>query len=364
MQIGCTKKLLRALHITVPDATEDNDLFCWSADLIIIKEKKAVVVVNDSNRFGFVLYDLQADDVKELKALIQAGIRRCLQHEGIREDIIDAYFGQSGEWALTKTRGRFFTARINKAIKGARFFDDRFDTAELYQTEVSGTMNSQQIGTAKVGENIYPYELLIQDFTNLYGENIIAADAFDLLISLDLGRTRATRRLLVPTDVTFKELHEIIQTVFGWLDWDLHRFKLFDKRGRCIVTVISEFEKMPELRQDCLILWDKDVRFDAYIEKAKKIIYTYDYRDHWTHDITVQGIVSDYDKNYPTCIMAEGNHPPEGVGGIQGYEAFLKILKNPDHPEYEKMKNYIKGPRYRDFDMEQVNRRLRHVMGR
>jgi len=364
MQIGCTKKLLRALHITVSDATEDNDLFCWSADLITYKEKNAVVVVNDSNRFGFVLYDLQADDLKGLKALIQAGIRRCLQHEGIREDIIDAYFGQSPEWVLTKTRGRVFTARLNKACKGARFFDDRFDTSELYQTEVTGTMNSQQIETGIVGKHIYPYELLIRDFKGLLGEKIIASDAYDLLISLDLGRSRATRRLLVPTDVTFKELHEIILTVFGWLDWKWHSFKLFDRRGRCIVTIISEFEKLSERRQVCPILRDKDVRFDAYIKKAKTIIYTYDYSDDWTHDITVLGIVSDYDKNYPTCIMAAGNHPPEGVGGIAGYEAFLKILKNPDHPEYQTMKNFNEAPWYWDFDMEEVNRRLRHVLGR
>ena len=54
MQIGCTKKLLDTLDVTVCNQIEENDLFCWSANLLTIKRRKAVVVINDSNRFGFV----------------------------------------------------------------------------------------------------------------------------------------------------------------------------------------------------------------------------------------------------------------------------------------------------------------------
>ncbi|KNZ41723.1 plasmid pRiA4b ORF-3 family protein [Acetobacterium bakii] len=364
MQICCTKILLEKLHIPPFEATEENDLFCWSANLLKIKRKKAVVVVNDSNRFGFVLYGLKARDFKSLQGLIEAGIRRCLKREGIRADIIEAYFGQSGAWAVNTTRGRVFTARLSKACERAGYYDDRLDTDALYQIALSQTMNSELITGRKDGEYGYPYEFLIQDFKDRYGEKIIATEALDLLIRLDLRGSSVTRRLLVPVDITFHELHEIIQIVFDWQGSHLHGFNLFDQKDRCIVNVVSAFEDKFETRQDCPVVQDKDIRIETYIKDANKIIYTYDYGDEWNHDIIVHGIVSDYDKNYPTCIMAEGNRPPEDVGGISGFEEYLDIMSNPEHPKHEMMKSWTLRKRDKDFDIDDANHRLRYVLGR
>jgi len=59
MQICCTKKLQDELGINVQNGSEENDLFCWSAHLITANRRKAIVVVNESNRIGFVLYGLK-----------------------------------------------------------------------------------------------------------------------------------------------------------------------------------------------------------------------------------------------------------------------------------------------------------------
>ena len=59
MQICCTKKLQEQLGIVIQDGIEGNDLFCWSAHLITVKRRKTIVVVNDSNRFGFIFYGLK-----------------------------------------------------------------------------------------------------------------------------------------------------------------------------------------------------------------------------------------------------------------------------------------------------------------
>jgi len=129
MQIGCTKKLLDTLDVTVCNQIEENDLFCWSANLLTIKRRKAVVVVNDSNRFGFVLYGLKAKDFKRLNALIEKGIRRCLRKEIIREEVIDQCFAQAKETVFTKTRGRVFVARLNRACGVIEFMEDQMDTS-------------------------------------------------------------------------------------------------------------------------------------------------------------------------------------------------------------------------------------------
>lgn len=364
MQIGCTKKLLDTRAVNVADHSEENELFCWSANLLTIKRKKAVVVVNDSNRFGFVLYGLKAKDFGQLKTWIEKGIRRCLVNENIKEEIIQAYFAQAGETVFTKTRGRVAVARLNKACGVAEFFADRLDATELYQTEVSRAINSDLFKPSPTTDYRHPYELLAEEFKQAFGENIIAMEGVDLLIKLDLGAVYATRRLVIPMGITFKELHKIIQIAFDWRNSHLYDFNLFDESGHCVLNIISEHEEVFEPRQDCPMVWDKDIWIDEYVKAQMKILYTYDYGDDWRHEITVLGIVPDYDKNYPTCILAEGNRPPEDVGGISGFERYQEIMNDPDHPEHEETKHWTAGQWYRDFEMDLTNQRLRHVLMR
>lgn len=77
----------------------------------------------------------------------------------------------------------------------------------------------------------------------------------------------------------------------------------------------------------------------------------YDYGDNWEHEIVVQSTVTDYDKNYPACLLGEGNAPPEDVGGVSGYEEFLEIMKNPKHTEYENTRHWVQSQWYKEFDI-------------
>ena len=65
---------------------------------------------------------------------------------------------------------------------------------------------------------------------------------------------------------------------------------------------------------------------------------------------------------YPRCITGERACPPEDIGGIFGYYRFLEILKDPDHPEYEEMKDWV-GEDFdpEKFDIEKVNRKLHKI---
>jgi len=60
--------------------------------------------------------------------------------------------------------------------------------------------------------------------------------------------------------------------------------------------------------------------------------------------------------------MGEGNAPPEDVGGIPGYEEFLKIMGDPNHVEYETMLEWAQSQWYRNFDVELINKRLENVL--
>src|SRR5699024_8237482 len=77
MLIQCTKKLLDQLKIKpqAPPEIEEEKLFSWHANLLTINRRKAVVLVNDSNRYVIVLYGLLARNFKKLDELIFEAIR-------------------------------------------------------------------------------------------------------------------------------------------------------------------------------------------------------------------------------------------------------------------------------------------------
>jgi hypothetical protein len=92
-----------------------------------------------------------------------------------------------------------------------------------------------------------------------------------------------------------------------------------------------------------------------------EIIYHYDFGDGWEHHILLEKVIDNYEFNYPTCLAGEGNAPPEDVGGEPGYEAFLAIIEDPNHPDYEYIKSWGKEQGYKEFDIEMINRGLRNL---
>ena len=48
-------------------------------------------------------------------------------------------------------------------------------------------------------------------------------------------------------------------------------------------------------------------------------------------------------------------------GGEQGYEEFLEVIANQNHPEYEDIVKWGKGQDYKEFDIETVNRLLKKL---
>ena len=105
---------------------------------------------------------------------------------------------------------------------------------------------------------------------------------------------------------------------------------------------------------------DSAVMLNEVFPGKDEIIYNYDFGDDWYHYIKLIEIQSDYDKNYPICLSAVGDAPPEDVGGTYGYAEFLRILDEPNDPEYEDTKTWAEGMRYRPLDIVEINRRLRY----
>ncbi|WP_342509658.1 hypothetical protein [Sporosarcina sp. FSL K6-2383] len=77
--------------------------------------------------------------------------------------------------------------------------------------------------------------------------------------------------------------------------------------------------------------------------------------------MVLEEIVDDYYFGYPTLLDGEGTAPPEDVGGPPGYEEFLKVFRDPTHPEYLSIITWAKQQYYLPLDMAEVNRRLKYV---
>lgn len=53
----------------------------------------------------------------------------------------------------------------------------------------------------------------------------------------------ASRKIIVPADITFLQLHKVLQAAFGWKDYHLFDFWLFERKGQeeaSVELVVSE----------------------------------------------------------------------------------------------------------------------------
>ncbi len=58
----------------------------------------------------------------------------------------------------------------------------------------------------------------------------------------------------------------------------------------------------------------------------------------------------------PKCLTGRRGCPPEDVGGVWGYQDFLEIYNNAQHPEHERMVEWAGeyfDPEY--FDADEIN---------
>src|SRR3989442_1380699 len=87
------------------------------------------------------------------------------------------------------------------------------------------------------------------------------------------------RRLLVPSDITLSNLHDLLQLAMGWTDSHLHEF-LF--RGQCYGPTGPE-------RGVAEAIDERKVRLNQLLVRVgAKIVYTYDFGDGWEHGIVLE----------------------------------------------------------------------------
>src|SRR5665213_1150617 len=113
------------------------------------------------------------------------------------------------------------------------------------------------------------------------------------------------RRLLVRSDSTVAQLHEVLQVAFGWGDEHLNRFEI---RGR---------EYAVYRHGGGMIGTDATgVRLDGLkLRRLERFTYEYDFGDSWIHDLRLEATLpADPRKAYPVCVAGKCAAPPEDCG--------------------------------------------------
>ena len=118
------------------------------------------------------------------------------------------------------------------------------------------------------------------------------------------------RRLLVASDTTIAELHEILQSAFDWSGERLHRFLIHGAAYgiRCLGGI--------GFREDA-----RRVPLSRFVlHCGEHFRYEYDFMADWTLDIRLEkALPFDQDRALPSCIGGSRAAPPEDCAGAWDY---------------------------------------------
>lgn len=158
-----------------------------------------------------------------------------------------------------------------------------------------------------------------------------------LKVTLKGMKPAVWRRVLLPANVTFTQLHYVIQGAMGWENSHLHAFYVEQ-------TSVAGRRRL----------------FEVFDRVRAKVRYIYDFGDSWEHKVVLEKVwPGDAELKLPAVTAGEHACPPEDCGGVWGYVNLLEILDDPDHPEYEDSLTWVGGAwDPEQFELEEANARL------
>jgi hypothetical protein len=150
------------------------------------------------------------------------------------------------------------------------------------------------------------------------------------------------REILVPVDLTFAQLHTVLQTAMGWEDCHLHEFSVGD---------LSIGPPAPKdfFAGDRHLLDERRARLGDVLDGRRKFRYWYDFGDDWWHEISIRKCPAG-EAGGLRLLAGAGACPPEDCGGPYGYAELLRALADPKHPQHRELREWAG-----DFDPQQFD---------
>ena len=166
--------------------------------------------------------------------------------------------------------------------------------------------------------------------------------AFQFLIALLGVDPLVWRRIHVPDQYSFWDLHVAIQDAMGWQDYHLHEFALIHPEGGNLGRIGLPDEEDP---YDRGVLPDHELLIAEYFTSLNPhALYTYDFGDGWRHLLAFEDYIQpEKGLTYPRCVSGQHRCPPEDCGGPGGYGRFLEAIQDPTDEEHDEYLTWIGG---------------------
>lgn len=157
-----------------------------------------------------------------------------------------------------------------------------------------------------------------------------------LRIDLNYSDPPIWRLVEVPTSITLKVLHDIVQVTMGWLNYHLWEFRI---DGTTYGPPMDENWGISPRKSA-----DRTRLRDVIAPGTTTIDYTYDFGDSWEHKLTVSDVrPGDPATGYPRFIDGNRDCPPEDCGGIPGFQAMLEARADASHPDHADISEWLDG---------------------
>lgn len=177
-------------------------------------------------------------------------------------------------------------------------------------------------------------------------------------VKIELDGLGVWRRVLVPEDITFYELKQVVDYTFGWSGYYDYELRIKDN----IAFVEDEirgsnsfFSSRYEFRNS------RTSKVFDYVKSRQVVKYLYDFGDEWLHTIKIEKAVEGEAVTSFVCVEGDGDCPVEDwcrieeeiddcdLLGDSDYYKELLVNLGVNHPQE------LKG----SLDLDEVNQRLK-----
>lgn len=165
------------------------------------------------------------------------------------------------------------------------------------------------------------------------------------------------RLVEVPTSVTLKVLHDVVQAAMGWFDYHLWEMQIDGQTYG--LPMEDDWGTAP--RKIAARIRLRDVLTPG----TTTIAYSYDFGDDWQHTLTLSDVrQGDPALAYPRFIGGERDCPPEDCGGISGFYDMLEIRSDPTHEQYAEINDWLDGYDPEELDILPIEAALSRIAAR
>ncbi|HLS67146.1 MAG TPA: plasmid pRiA4b ORF-3 family protein [Pseudogracilibacillus sp.] len=377
MIIQCTQALLKELGIRQKDVqtldeteTFSESFIRWHANIVHINRKKAIVLMNDITRYPILLYGMKKKDFKKFDVLVLQAIEEALALEGVRQELVKLYLDQGREFVFAKTANRKMTAWLNNTVSEAQFMGEHIDESSIIQPYHSFFTSKLLQNFFEKDERDYPNERIAEALRSWYeavrGNKVdspLDVENYVLKVELQLHGYHIWRKVSVPSSISFKQLHYVIQTVFDWQNYHLHDYTITRDNEKPLIIIPDYNPEFMEYidEEKFSVMIGQFTRLHEVFPTALEVVYEYDFGDSWEHVITLEK-VERTDTLEMKFLGGKGERPPEDVGGESGFERYLAAIHDEHHPDHQLFNTWGKEQTEREQTAAQIERRLRTAL--